>query len=270
MKRKVVGFVAVLIAALSSIAMAQTMGEVQLFNNYLTSHPDAARELAANPNFINNPEFLARHPHLREFLAGHPNMRNAFQSHPDRFMAREKRFESMGGNGPLAGFPDRGPGGVRQFDQGYLVEHPEVAHELGHNPSLADNPQFLATHPGLDSYLAAHPGVRAELQSHPNAFMSDEWRMEAYQHEMHERGVWHNEVSNFNGGYLNDHPDVASELSRNPGLADNPQFLATHPGLDTYLASHPGVRTQLQAHPGWFMRGERRLERREQHQHNGA
>ena len=52
-------------------------------------------------------------------------------------------------------------GPVGRFDNGYLDEHPEVAHQLGANPSLADNPQFLATHPGLDGYLSQSSGSPA-------------------------------------------------------------------------------------------------------------
>jgi len=33
-------------------------------------------------------------------------------------------------------------GPVGRFDNGYLDEHPEVAHQLGANPALVDNPQF--------------------------------------------------------------------------------------------------------------------------------
>jgi hypothetical protein len=35
-------------------------------------------------------------------------------------------------------------GPVGRFDNGYLDEHPEVAHQLGANPALADNPVNLS------------------------------------------------------------------------------------------------------------------------------
>jgi hypothetical protein len=44
-----------------------------------------------------------------------------------------------------------------------------VARQLGQDLRLADNPHFLATHPGLDGYLANHPEVRTQLQPHPIA-----------------------------------------------------------------------------------------------------
>src|ERR1700731_5154088 len=71
-------------------------------------------------------------------------------------------------------------GPVGRFDNGYLDEHPEVAHQLGGNPSLADNSRFLANHPGLDQYLSKHPEVRRDLRQHPYRFMSDEGRPAHY------------------------------------------------------------------------------------------
>jgi hypothetical protein len=158
---------------------------------------------------------------------------------------------------------------VARFDEGYLDQHPEVARALGRNPGLVDNPQFLATHPGLDSYLAGHPGVRTELQAHPERFMTDEWRRDVYGERWRQQGIKPGEVAAFDKGYLDQHPEVARALGRNPGLVDNPQFLATHPGLDSYLAGHPGVRNELQSHPHRFMTDESRRERREP-RHKGS
>jgi hypothetical protein len=70
-------------------------------------------------------------------------------------------------------------------------------------------------------------------------------------------------VGTFNKGYLAHHPEVAEQLRQNPELADNPQFVASHPGLDKYLERHPHVRQRLRQHPGHFMKAERRYERHE-------
>jgi len=144
-------------------------------------------------------------------------------------------------------------GPVSNFDYGYLDEHPEVAHQLGANPSLADNPQFLANHPGLDQYLSNHPEVRQDLLQHPYHFMSDEWRLN---HGGGGYGITGGEVSRFDHGYLDEHPEVAEQLAHDPHLVDNPQFLATHPGLDDYLSHHPEIREELQNHPDRFMARE--------------
>ncbi len=74
-------------------------------------------------------------------------------------------------------------------------------------------------------------------------------------------GITRGEVSRFDSGYLDEHPEVASQLAHDPRLVDKPQYLATHPGLDSYFASHPGVRTELQQHPDRFMTDEWKHER---------
>ncbi len=90
-----------------------------------------------------------------------------------------------------------------------------MARQLAGDPRLADNPQFLATHPGLDSYLSQHPEVRQELQQHPDRFISDQWR-----DDLCGRG---HPLANTDH-YLDDHPEVTQQLEKNPALVDNEQF----------------------------------------------
>jgi hypothetical protein len=72
-------------------------------------------------------------------------------------------------------------------------------------------------------------------------------------------------VSRFDNGYLDEHPEIAERLARNPHLVDNPQFLANHPGLDDYFSHHPEVREELQNHPDRFMTRERYYEKYGEH-----
>jgi hypothetical protein len=273
MKIKILAFTAIFVAAMSSAVMAQSQQELQRFNSFLDTHPELAQQLAANPQLANNPQFLASHRGLRSFLSDHPGIRNSLQAGPGQFLHREGHYEWAHGGGPIAAGPGTASGAVARFDEGYLDQHSQIARQLSRNPALADNPRFLATHPGLDSYLAAHPAVRTELQAHPERFMTEEWRDDVYgrngQRLKNHGAMTPGEVSGFDQGYLDKHPEVARQLSRNPALADNPQFLASHPGLDSYLAAHPGVRAELQSNPKRFMSAERRLERRE-HQHKAG
>jgi hypothetical protein len=258
MKRSLSAMAAILlVGALASTAMAQTPTEITNFNRYLDNHPAVAQQLAANPSLANNQQFLGNHPGLQNFLNSHPGVSSSLRTTPGQFMYREGHYEWAQGGGPVAAAPGTASGPVARFDNGYLDQHPEVAHQLASNPKLADNPQFLATHPGLDSYLAGHPEVRQELQAHPERFMTSEWRDDLYGHGTGAPGP----VGRFDRGYLDEHPEVAQQLANNPHLADNPQFLATHPGLDSYLAAHPEVRTELQQHPERFMNREAGYER---------
>ena len=276
MKKSVATLAAMIFVGATSVAaMAQapynpdiTGTEITNFNHYLDNHPEVAQRLAANPELVNNPQFLGNHPGLQNFLSNHPGVSGELHESPGQFMYREGHYEWNHGGGPVAAGGGVTAGPVARFDNGYLDEHPEVAHQLSANPHLVDNPQFLATHPGLDGYLSNHPEVRQELQQHPERFMNAEWRDDLYGHGPgNNYGITHGEVSRFDNGYLDEHPEVARQLSANPHLVDNPQYLATHPGLDDYFANHPGVRTELQQHPDRFMNDEWKHEAYENEAH---
>jgi hypothetical protein len=147
-------------------------------------------------------------------------------------------------------------GPVGRFDNGYLDEHPEVAHQLGGNPSLADNPRFLANHPGLDQYLSKHPEVRRDLQQHPYRFMSDEWRHDHYGERGGPRPLATTDR------YMDSHAEVARQLNKNPSLIDNPKYVANHPGLHEYLQNHPTARRDWKSHPYRYMAAERHYDQK--------
>jgi hypothetical protein len=153
-----------------------------------------------------------------------------------------------------------GPNPVSNLDYHFLDEHPEVARQISANPSLVDNPQYLANHRGLRQYFASHPEVAQDIKTHPYNFMHHEDQFLA-NHGMNPPDGWGNEgaVGRFDQGYLDQHQEVAQQLASNPDLIDNPRYLANHPGLQEYLNSHPGIRQDLRQHPYKFMKSEDQL-----------
>jgi hypothetical protein len=65
----------------------------------------------------------------------------------------------------------------------------------------------------------------------------------------------HPYVAGFNH-FFDTHPDVARELSADPRLIDNPNYLRAHPELGHYMWSHPGVDQAFREHPYDFVHGE--------------
>lgn len=65
----------------------------------------------------------------------------------------------------------------RTFDH-YLNRHPKIARQLRKDPSLVNNPDFLAKHTSLQKFLTAHPTLQARLQENPGAFTKREKRHE--------------------------------------------------------------------------------------------
>ncbi len=104
---------AILVVAMASFASAQqtppaqppaqgaqperdndiTRGELQKFNTFLDNHPGIAKDLQGNPSLVNDPNYLAQHPELKDFLEDHPGVRRELKEHPKFFMHREQRFE---------------------------------------------------------------------------------------------------------------------------------------------------------------------------------
>ena len=70
------------------------------------------------------------------------------------------------------------------------------------------------------------------------------------------------ELANFDR-FLDSHPEVASDIRKDPSLVNNDDFVNRHPALQTYLQDHPAVRAQIKADPNAFMRQEARYDRRE-------
>ena len=70
-----------------------TQSEVKNWDDYLDKHPAVQRDLAKNPKLADDPNYLSKHPDLKEFLEQHPNTRRELQQHPYAMNQHEKQFE---------------------------------------------------------------------------------------------------------------------------------------------------------------------------------
>jgi hypothetical protein len=84
--------------------------------------------------------------------------------------------------------------------------------------------------------------------------MSQEQRFDRRQDSnMHrDRDVTRGELSSFSD-FMEDHKAIAGELSKNPSLAKNEEYLANHPALQDYLKSNPKVHQELSENPQTFL-----------------
>lgn len=69
------------------------------------------------------------------------------------------------------------------------------------------------------------------------------------------------ELNNFDE-YLDNHPGVHRQLTKDPSLINNPQYLSQHPHLQNFLNNHPGVREESGENPAQFMHRENQFLRR--------
>ena len=238
--------------------------ELAQFDQFLDKHPEIAEQLRKDPSLADNQKFLQTHPALQTFLQDQPDIRAQLRQHPEAFIRQEDAFDRRDdgfGRGPTTGR------GLPEFHQ-FLDSHREIADQLRRDPSQANNDEFQKAHPEFQAFLREQPGVRDELRGNPNEYMRQE---DAFGRD--------NDRSNgFNGDdtnrrqqvaefdrFLDSHQEIAEQLRKDPSLADNRQFLQTHPALQTYLQQQPGIRDQLRDNPNAFMRQEDAFDRDTRH-----
>ena len=137
------------------------------------------------------------------------------------------------------------------FDQ-FADSHREIAEQLRKNPSLVNNREFVENHPQLQAYLQDHPGIRQEMQENPNGFMRQENRFDRHE-DARDSGSTREHVASF-GAFLGGHSDVARQVSKDPSLVKNDDFVKKHPDFQGFLNSHPGVKEEMRQDPQSFVK----------------
>jgi phage-related protein len=239
-----------------------TRGELSNMDRFLDGHPEIAEQLRQNPSLVNDKKFVEGHPALQQFLAQHPGVREEMKENPSPFMAREQRFDQR------ENMRDRDVTRTELMNMDrFLDSHPEIAEQLRQNPSLVNDKKFVEGHPALEQFLAQHPGVREEYQENPNQFMRQEQSFDRRQGAgmrgnfgMHaDQDMNRGEVSSFNE-FLEKHNNIATELSKNPSLATNEEYVENHPALRDYLKANPKVREGLNQNPQAFLKSSQGFE----------
>ncbi len=151
---------------------------------------------------------------------------------------------------------NRDHGQVASFDQ-FLDKHQEIAEQLRRDPSLAKNQQFVNNHPALQAYLQDHQGVREQLYQNPNAFMQQEKTYESRENGM-DRGGINREQYSF-GQFLGSHSDISGQLSKDPSLLKNREYMSSHPELQAYMKTHPDAQSQMAKDPGSFLKASQQF-----------
>jgi len=233
-----------------------TRQELAEMDRFMDSHPEIAEQLRKDPSLVNNKQFVQNHPELQTFLADHPGVREEYKENPNAFMHREERFDR---HEDQARDRDMTQGELANMDR-FLDGHPEIAERLRKDPRLIDNKEFVANHPALQSFLADHPGVREQFKEHPYAFMRDEERYDRREARDRDFDVNRQELATMDR-FLDNHPEVAEQLRKDPGLVDNKQFVANHPALQSFLTEHQTIAQLYREHPDAFMRAEDRFDR---------
>jgi hypothetical protein len=230
-------------------AMRWQMGNLDQF---LDSHPEIAEQLRKDPSLVNNKEFVDKHPALQTYLQQHPGVHEEFSENPDAFMRREQRFDRQ-----EDGLDHDTTRGQLSSADRFFDTHPEIAEQLRKDPSLVNNKEFVKSHPDLQTYLQQHPGVNQEISENPNAFMRQEQRFDR-QEDLGRNGAGfgderdRREMAGF-GEFLGAHANIAAQISKDPSLLNNKEYMENHPELEEYLKAHPAVQEEAKANPQAFL-----------------
>ncbi len=81
-------------------------------------------------------------------------------------------------------------------------------------------------------------------------------------HPQKDEDITRRELRNFDQ-YLDNHPEVAEQLRKNPSLINNEDFREKHPELREWLKNHPEAAEELKKNPRAFMKREHRFEKHE-------
>ena len=224
--------------------------DVASFDRFLDEHREIAQQVRKDPSLLDNQRFVQSHAALQTYLQENPGVRDQIRQDPSAFMRQEdaySRDSNMRDRDPGA---DRDRRDVASFDR-FLDGHREIAEQVRKNPSLLDNRDFVKNHPALQAYLEQNPGVRDQLRQDPNSFMRQE---EARDSNRGDRDPMHDHMADF-GGFLRSHNDVRIDLSKNPSVVKDHEYVQNHTELDAYLNAHPDVRAELMANPQSFVHG---------------
>jgi hypothetical protein len=254
------------------------------FDQFLDKHREISEQVRKDPSLVDKREFVDSHPALRDFLRDNPGVREQLQRDPNAFVRHEEaydRHEDRYNPNPDQADRDRDVNGrdrdadardrdaynrdrdagnrdrddhrkdLVDFDR-FLDRHREIAEQARKDPALLENRQFVQNHPELQNFLQDNPGVRDQLRQDPNAFMRQEDQFDRAGNGG-DRDM-HNRMADF-GGFLGDHSDIRKDLSRNPSVVKDHEYVQNHAELNAYLNAHPDVRDDLMANPQSFVKG---------------
>jgi len=231
--------------AITPLAKAQDQAvpkkSIHDFDAFLDARPKLGSELTHNPSLIKDQNFINNNPELASFMQSHSDIGQQLKANPEAFMKAIENYRKQ----------------VANFDL-FLKSHPQVHNDLANNPQLANDPTYLRKHPGLQTFLQNHPGVKSELQNDATNFMDREKGYEKWLAERNAQPSGQPDATTLKrvhefDAFLDPHPQMGSEITRNPGLLTDATYLRNHPELVSFLDSHADVKQELTANPQAFV-----------------
>lgn len=133
----------------------------------------------------------------------------------------------------------------------FLEDHSEIAEALRKDPSQCNCEEFLKTHPEVRAYLQEHPEIRADLKENAAAFVQ-----QGPTYGRPDSGMDRDAAGRYAsfGEILGGDADISDQLSKDPTLVKNQEYLQNHPELRDYLTAHPDVQQEMLQNPESFVK----------------
>lgn len=143
---------------------------------------------------------------------------------------------------------------LANFDR-FLDDHPILERELGSNPSLVNDPNFVRSEPDLKIFLSHHPAVQAQLQKDPQylATRMNLAEANAANHAAPPNPSLDQSEAGQMREFLHAHDTIDQLLKQNPALINDSTFLGAHPELKIFLEQHPRARDLFVQNPRYFI-----------------
>jgi phage-related protein len=147
---------------------------------------------------------------------------------------------------------------LANFDR-FLDNHPILEQELGSNPSLVNDPNYVQREPDLQIFLSHHPAVKAQMERDPQylAQRKDLAETNSPNHESANASLDRSEADQMTG-FLNAHGEIKDSLKENPALIDDSTYLSSHPDLQIFVNQHPRARYEFVQNPRYFIAPDNR------------
>lgn len=144
---------------------------------------------------------------------------------------------------------------LANFDR-FLDSHPILERELGSNPSLVNDPNYVQREPDLQIFLSHHPNVKLELEKDPQYLARHRDLAEnnaANRAKLDSSSNVEQAQAEQMNGFLRAHSEIEQLLQQNPALINDSTFLGAHADLQRFVSQHPRARDEFVRNPREFI-----------------
>jgi hypothetical protein len=197
--------------------------EIANFQQFLNSNPRISKQLNADPALIKESRYLDEHPGLQAYLYDHPLVNKDLREDPGLFLQRESQQNNS-------------------------------------TQKATEDQRVQVQEKQTDSYTPPYVANRERVtQDQRQAIDGTDVRGQTEQYgerpSRPQSSPANGEIVSFDR-FLDRHPEISQQLSSNPSLIANTQYLEQHPGLRAYLDDHPNVKKEVIETPNYFVRRE--------------